>query len=88
MILDKKFSGTLDQGKGHLLVFDGTKAGVRCVGRAGMIMRVCSPYRPTCLPRTTRALHLSQTTYSSSLEAIANIGLAVESLFRRAQKLQ
>ena len=54
MILDNKILGTLDQGRGQLLVYEGS----------GL-----------------------DKTYTHGLEVIGNLGMVVDSLFRRAQKM-
>ena len=86
MILDKKFSGTLDQGRGHLLVFEESEADVRvCVCGCACHCHVAllDPMLTLCVPHTP-----AQSTYKSALGTIDNVGKVLDSLFRRSKELQ
>jgi 26S proteasome regulatory subunit N6 len=86
MILDHKFHGILDQGKGQLIVYDSPTEDVRAR------LRICLPLHGLAqLSYHTIAVvaaGFAQKTYTSGLGVIENVGNIVDNLFRRADKLQ
>ena len=76
MILDRKLFGILDQGKGHLIVYDSSENDDN-YGKGELSPAWC------LLKPAPHSLLL----FNSGVEIIANMGLVVEALFSRAKGL-
>lgn len=85
MILDKRFDGTLDQGKGHLVIYDVPRADVR--RPAGGKGRGRRPSAPDACHAPCPPSPASQPAYSSALQVVGNLNEVVDSLYSRAHAL-
>ena len=80
MILDKKLTGILDQGKGHLVLFEATHEDV---SRLDCLLRqICDSN-----PAPSFCGHGEQATYDAGLKSVAELGNVVDSLFGRIERL-
>lgn len=95
MILDGKVAGTLDQGRGLLLVFDTPKEDVRRQRRRRRTARPAVIAAATSLSALPASLsfsaprrHRLQKTCTAALKTIKNLGEVVDVLTRRAEALK
>ena len=77
MILDHKFSGILDQGKGHLIVYESSKVSRVLFFLLDILSFIC----------ISSSIPQEDVNFTRGLEIIANMSNSVEALSLRAKRL-